>query len=158
TARQSAEAARNEATTTGSVVAQQVTGLGEATDRMKKQLVEIAQTLDGRITAMGKITETALARAGSLGGDFEAQIAQLGRAIDQASGKADRVGQSFKQQSAELDRSANAAMEKMEQLRETQQNATRDTFLRTARVMTEELNSLALDIHNLLDAEIPEEV
>ena len=125
---------------------------------MKSQLIDVARSLDERIQTMSRTTEDALARAGSLGEQFESQIGQLGRAIEQANTQAGRLGENFKQQSDDLDHSSAVAMERMEKLRETQQNATRDTFLRTARVMTEELNSLALDIHNLLDAEIPEEV
>jgi hypothetical protein len=107
---------------------------------------------------MGRVTEDALARAASLGEQFDVQVAQMARSIEKANSQAGQLGDSFRQHSEDLDRSSAVAMERMEKLRETQQNATRDTFLRTARVMTEELNSLALDIHNLLDAEIPEEV
>ena len=49
-------------------------------------------------------------------------------------------------------------MDRLDKLRQTTALTTRDAFLKIAAVMIDELNGLALDMHNLLDSEVPEDV
>jgi len=102
--------------------------------------------------------ETAAGRVGAIGQSFERQAEGFGRALDQAQLKALDLGEAFKGQSLELAKTSQLALERIEKLRETQNNSTRDAFLRAASVMIEELNGLAVDIQTLLDSEIPEDI
>ncbi len=43
-------------------------------------------------------------------------------------------------------------------LKQSQVKAGRDAFLRTASKMVDELNTLAADMHNLLDSDVPDEI
>jgi hypothetical protein len=49
-------------------------------------------------------------------------------------------------------------VERIGQLQKTQVVISRDAFLKTATHMIGELNGIALDIHELLDSEIPDEI
>ena len=115
-------------------------------------------SLEERITLMTRAAEHAVQRATSVAQGFERQTATLRQALDAATQQTGELGTRFQLQTQEIAKSTQAAMDRLDKLRQTTAQSTREGFLRVAAVMIEELNGLALDIHTLLDSEVPEEV
>jgi hypothetical protein len=157
-ARNSTALARTDAGEAGEILTRQVAALEAAAAQMKQNLGAVSADIDTRIRQMTAAAEEAVARAGTVGQGFERQAEALNKAITAAAGQAEVLGEKFREQSLDLAKTSSIALERIDKLRETQHNSTRDAFLRVAAVMIEELNSLAVDINSLLDGEIPEDV
>ena len=157
-AKASAEGARGDAQQASEILNRQVESLAQAAARMNQHLAGLGTDIDKRIESMSRAAENAAGRVGAIGQSFERQAEGFGRALDVAQAKAAELGETFRGQSLELAKTSQIALERIDKLRETQNNSTRDSFLRAASVMIEELNGLALDIHSLLDNEIPEDI
>jgi len=89
---------------------------------------------------------------------FERQSGMLHGAVTEAATAADGLAGRLRSESENLAKAAATILEQTETLQRSQQRTVRDQFLRTAAALIEELNSMALDMHQLLDADIPEEV
>jgi uncharacterized protein YoxC len=157
-ARGSAAAARTDAAETQTLLQAQMNGLQTAAAEMNRQLGQIAADIDQRIRQMTDASIRAVARAGGIGQGFEQQAEKLTKLLESANTQASELGSKFREQSAELNTAAAMAVERIGQLRDTQSTIGRDAFLKAATEMMEELNGLALDIHELLDSEIPDEI
>ena len=72
-----------------------------------------------------------------------------------ASGRRDR---SFRTQTKELIKASEEAAIQSRAVRESDVMARRELFLRTATIMIEDLNSVAIDINRIIEDDIPEEV
>lgn len=157
-ARASAESARDDAQQASEILNQQVESLAQAAARMNQHLSGLGTDIDKRIESMSRAAENALGRVGTIGQNFERQADGFGRALDHAQSKAAELGEVFRTQSLDLAKTSQIALERIDRLREAQNYSSRDSFLRAAAAMIEELNGLALDIHSLLDSEVPEEI
>ncbi len=152
-ARTSAQKARDDTTEMQSIMQVQLASIESATTEMNRQLSLITADVDRRIREM---TDTSI--AGGIGEGFEQQAQKLTKLLQDANKNATELGEKFRQQSAELSSTSAMAVERIGQLRDTETVVSRDAFLKTAGAMIEELNGIAVDIHGLLDSEIPDEV
>jgi len=136
----------------------QLASIQNATQELNRQLSLITADVDRRIREMTDTSIRAVARAGGIGQGFEQQAQNLTKLIETANTKAGELAEKFRVQSAELNSASAAAVERIGQLQKTQTVISRDAFLKAATSMIGELNGIALDIHELLDSEIPDEV
>jgi hypothetical protein len=157
-AKTSAQKAREDTTEMQSIMQVQLASIESATTEMNQQLSLITAEVDRRIREMTDSSIRAVARAGGIGEGFEQQAQKLTKMLQDANKQAGELGEKFRQQSSELSTTSAMAVERIGQLRNTEIVVSRDAFLKTAGAMIEELNGIAVDIHGLLDSEIPDEV
>jgi hypothetical protein len=136
----------------------QADDLAGAAEAINTRLAEIGGLIDARAESLITSADRALARAGELGAVFERQSAMLNGAVTEAASAAEGLAGKLRVESEGLAAAAATILEQTETLQKNQQRVVRDQFLRTASTMIDELNTLALDIHQLLDADIPEEI
>jgi uncharacterized protein YoxC len=157
-ARASTSSARDDTAEMGKIMEVQLASISNATQELNRQLTLITADVDRKVREMTDASIRAVARAGSIGQGFEQQANQLTKLIETANVKATELTDKFRVQSAELNSASATAVERIGQLQKTQNVISRDAFLKAATSMIGELNGLALDIHELLDSEIPDEV
>jgi uncharacterized protein YoxC len=158
TARQSTSAARDDTAEMQKIMELQLASIQTATTDLNRQLALITADVDRKIREMTDTSIRAVARAGGIGQGFEQQAEKLAKLIETANTKTTELGEKFRQQSSDLNAASAAAIERIGQLQSTQTVINRDAFLKAATSMIGELNGIALDIHELLDSEIPDEV
>jgi len=151
-------AARADGTAVREELQNQTADLTAAADQINVRLAGIGVLLDTRAEAVITAADRALARAGELGAVFEQQSAMLGGAVTQAANAAESLAGRLRAESDGLAQAAAAIAERSDMLQRSQQRQVRDMFLRTASTMIDELNALALDIHQLLDSDIPDDI
>jgi ABC-type transporter Mla subunit MlaD len=151
-------AARADGTAVREELQNQTADLTAAAEHINARLAGIGVLLDARAEAVINAADRALARAGELGAVFEQQSAMLGGAVTQAANAAESLAGRLRAESDGLAQAAAAIAERSETLQKSQQRQVRDMFLRTASTMIDELNALALDIHQLLDSDIPDDI
>jgi ABC-type transporter Mla subunit MlaD len=150
-ARADGEAAREE-------LRNQAADLAQAADQVSQRLTEIGALIDSRAETLVSAADKALARAGELGTVFERQSQMLGASVKDAAGVAEEMVVKLRAEGENLAKAAQTAVEQTASIQQRQQKTVRDQFLRQASTMIDELNGLALDIHQLLDSDIPEEI
>jgi uncharacterized protein YoxC len=158
TARASTSAAREDTAEMGKIMELQLASIQNATAELNRQLALITADVDRKVREMTDSSIRAVARAGGIGQGFEQQAEKLTKLLETANTKASELTEKFRLQSAELNTASAAAVERIGQLQKTQTVISRDSFLKAATSMIGELNGIALDIHELLDSEIPDEV
>jgi hypothetical protein len=152
------EAARVDGTAVSEEIHNQAADLTSVVEEVNQRMAEIGSLLDSRAESLITAADRALARAGELGAVFEMQASMLGGAVTQAATAAEGLAGHLRSESEHLAQAAAVIAERTEALQRNQQRTVRDQFLRTASSMIDELNTLALDIHRLLDADIPEDI
>jgi hypothetical protein len=157
-ARASTSAAREDTTEMGKIMEVQLASIQNATQELNRQLTLITADVDRRVREMTDTSIRAVARASGIGQGFEQHAEKLTKLIETANTKATELSDKFRAQSAELNTASAAAVERIGQLQKTQTVISRDAFLKAATSMIGELNGIALDIHELLDSEIPDEI
>ena len=157
-AKASAEAARAESSAAGESAGKQSSVLIDAAQRLNREFQAASNTLEERVALMTRAAEQSIQRASGIAQSFERQTVSLRQSLDGAAQQTGELGAKFQIQTQEIAKSTQTAMDRLEKLRQTTAQSTRDGFLKVAAVMIEELNGLALDIHTLLDSEVPEEV
>jgi hypothetical protein len=157
-ARQSTSAAREDTAEMGKIMEVQLASVQNATQELNRQLTLITADVDRRVREMTDTSIRAVTRAGGIGQGFEQQAEKLNKLIETANTKATELAEKFRVQSAELNSASAMAVERIGQLQKTQTVIGRDAFLKAATHMISELNGIALDIHELLDSEIPDEI
>lgn len=157
-AKQLARLAREESGATAGALTANAEQVSEAVARMAEQSRQVSQSLMERIEQLDTAVKSVVHSSSGAGDDFARQALSLASAIEKAADAADGLGDKFRAQSLELAKTAEFAFERMEDLARRQNASSKDAFLRAAGSLVEELNSLALDMHNLLDNEIPEEI
>jgi methyl-accepting chemotaxis protein len=157
-ARQSTSAAREDTAEMGKIMEVQLASVQNATQELNRQLTLITADVDRRIREMTDSSIRAVARAGGIGQGFEQQADKLTKLLETANSKTTELTEKFRTQSAELNTASAVAVERIGQLQKTQTVVSRDSFLKAATAMIGELNGIALDIHELLDSEIPDEI
>ncbi|HEY4162055.1 MAG TPA: hypothetical protein VGM59_03260, partial [Dongiaceae bacterium] len=157
-ARTSAGTAREDTTEMQSIMQIQMTSLQSATVEMNRQLGLVTADIDRRIRQMTDAATKAVSQAGGIGQGFEQQAEKLTKLLTAANSQATELGEKFRKQSTDLNSAASMAVEKIGQLRDTQATVSRETFLKSASAMMEELNGIAVNIHELLDNEIPDDI
>jgi len=150
--------ARADGTAISEEIHNQAADLTGVVEQVNQRMAEIGSLLDSRAESLITAADRALARAGELGAVFEKQAAMLGGAVTQAATAAEGLAGHLRAESEGLAQAAAVIAERTEALQRSQQRTVRDQFLRTASTMIDELNTLALDIHRLLDSDIPEDI
>ena len=79
-------------------------------------------------------------------------------ALEGSVSKTLEAGETFDDQATRLMKASAAAAEQARSLREEDLTMRRDLFLKTARFIVEDLNSLSIDLTRLLDAKVPDAV
>ena len=77
-------------------------------------------------------------------------------ALESSVAKTLEAGETFDDQTTRLIKASAAASEQARTLEEKDLTIRRDLFLKTARFIIEDLNSLSIDLTRLLDAEVPD--
>jgi hypothetical protein len=151
-------AARADGVAVTEEIQNQAADIAGVVEQVNQRMAEIGNLLDGRAESLVSAADRALSRAGELGAVFEMQSAMLGGAVTQAATAAEDLAQHLRAESEGLAQAAAVIAERTEALQRSQQRTVRDQFLRSASSMIDELNTLALDIHRLLDSDIPEDI
>jgi hypothetical protein len=157
-AKAGADAARTESTAASELSSKHSAVLIEAAQRLNKEFQAASTTLEERVANMTRVAEQTIQRAAMVAQGFDKQTSNLRVSLDAATQRTSELGTRFQLQTQEIAKSTQAAMDRLDKLRQATALTNRDAFLKVAAVMIDELNGLALDIHNLLDAEVPEEV
>src|SRR5262249_51174677 len=139
-------------------IQQQAAHLTAAADAAARQLAILGKEIDAKAEALVNATDYALNNAGSIGGKFEEQAGKLGDTVGQALNMAASLGQQMQKQSEALANATAATQQQIASLGTAQQSAKSEAFLKAAAELGTELNSLALDMTSLLDADVPDEV
>ncbi len=157
-AKASAEAARAESAAASELSGKHSVVLVDAAQRLNQEFQSASVTLEERVSSMTRVAEQAIQRATIVAQSFDKQTSNLRVSLDAATQRTSELGARFQLQTQEIAKSTQAAMDRLDKLRQTTASTTRDAFLKVAAVMIDELNGLALDIHSLLDSEVPDEV
>jgi hypothetical protein len=157
-AKASAEAARADSTSASELSGKHSTALIDAAQRVNREFQKASTALEERVALMTKTAEQAIQRATGVAQGFEKQTTNLRHSLDAATQQTSELGTRFQLQTQEIAKSTQAAMDRLDKLRQSAGLTTRDAFLKVAAVMIDELNGLALDMHSLLEAEVPEDV
>ncbi len=136
----------------------QAAELRAAAEEVERRVAGMGQALDDRSATLLAASDQALARAAEIGGLLDRHAGALDGAIERATAEAAALGKRLRGEAETLAQATADAGEQAKRLREAQVKAGRDAFLRTASKMVDELNTLAADIHNLLDSDVPDEV
>jgi hypothetical protein len=136
----------------------QVVVLNAAADQVNDRLTEIGGAVAAKAQSLVAAANQALDRAKEIGAAVERQADAVTGAIDWAAGRAQDFGARFQQQTVALTEAAALAIERAEQLKKTEDGVVRDRFLRAATTIVDELNTLAGDIHAVLDLDVPKEI
>jgi len=150
--------ARDEAGDTAGTLTKHAGQLSDAINRVAEGSQNISADMLEKIEEMSKAVEHAVERSSHIGEELRSHTALLTQTVEKAADTADGLGDKFRSQSLELAKNAETAFAKMEDLSRRQHSSSKDAFLRAAGSLVEELNALALDMHNLLDNEIPEKI
>jgi len=157
-AKSSAEAARAESAAASELSGKHSVVLVDAAQKLNKEFQTASVTLEERVSHMTRVAEQAIQRATHVAQSFDKQTNNLRVSLDTATQRTSELGARFQLQTQEIAKSTQAAMDRLDKLRQSTALTTRDAFLKVAAVMIDELNGLALDMHNLLDSEVPDDV
>jgi hypothetical protein len=139
-------------------LAKQAADLRVAAEQVQARLAAVGQAMDSRATTLMEAADNALIKATDLGTVLDRHTNALSGAIDRVGAEAADLGTRLRGEVEILAQATADAQLQAKRLKETQVKAGRDAFLRTATKMVDELNTLAADIHGLLDADVPEDV
>lgn len=139
-------------------LAQQATALAGAADRVAERLAEIGAAVDGRAERLVEAADYASRRSGEVAAGFAEPTRLLRDTVDRVAGQVDGLAGLFAQQSTALVKASSLAEEQTVALRKTHESLAGDLFLKSATVMMEELNGIALDMQSLLDSDVPEDI
>ncbi|HEX6121408.1 MAG TPA: hypothetical protein VFZ03_18320, partial [Dongiaceae bacterium] len=157
-AKASAEAARAESAAASELSGKHSVVLIDAAQKLNKEFQAASVALEDRVSTMTRVAEQAIQRATIVAQSFDKQTSSLRHSLDAATQRTSELGTRFQLQTQEIAKSTQAAMDRLDTLRQTTALTTRDAFLKVAAVMIDELNGLAVDIHNLLEAEVPDDI
>ena len=154
-----AGAARADVAALREEIQQQATHLTAAADQAARQLASLGKEIDAKAEALVNATDYALNNAGNIGGKFEEQAGKLGNTVAPgAEPGRGRWASRCRSRARRWPRRPAAAQQQVASLGNVQQQAKSEGFLRAAADLVTELNSLALDMNSLLDADVPDEV
>jgi hypothetical protein len=139
-------------------IQQQASHLTAAADQAARQLAALGKEIDAKAEALVGATDYALNNAGKISGQFEEQAGKLDTAVGQALKLAAGLGQNLQKQSEALAAATTAAQKQIQSLGNVEQQSKSGGFMRSAADLVSELNSLAVDMTSLLDADVPDEV
>lgn len=127
-----------------------------AGDLANQQIATVGKTLDERLAALEKAAGVA---DGALKG-FAERLADKAGALESASEtareKTEATAALFDDKAERLTRAADAAADQAKQLAQRDMEARRNLFLKTARFIVEDLNSISIDLTRMLQGEVPE--
>ncbi|HBM13989.1 MAG TPA: hypothetical protein DD390_14945 [Rhodospirillaceae bacterium] len=81
---------------------------------------------------------------------------QMMQSVDASEVRSNRAAEKFQSQIERLTEASKRAEEQAEQIRVQEDEQRRDLFLKTARYIVEELNSISIDLTRVLQGEVPE--
>lgn len=134
-----------------------VTDFGQASAGAATRLKELSGHLGQAAEALTRSADGALQRAREVGQQFERQGEGFSQSVAAAIAKLGDVSIACRQQAEELRRASEEASQHTLRLRQSDLEARRDLFLRTATLMLDELTEASVDIAKLVDAEIPDD-
>ncbi|HEX2580670.1 MAG TPA: hypothetical protein VHL08_01685 [Dongiaceae bacterium] len=157
-ARQFSRLARAESEETAQFLTARAETMAEAIEHVGKRGGEINARLAQQVEALVRAADLILARAGQSGVDLESQTQQLARSIEKAAQQAEGWIDGFTTRAASLAELAQATQQRLAQVIEEQQQRGAEAFLGTMDQIVEELSTLGVDIHGLLEDEAPPEI
>lgn len=137
---------------------EQAHALAASADRVAERLAEIGAEVDGRAERLVAATDYATRRAGEIASGFGEPAQLLRETVDRVAGQVAGLAAAFAEQSEQLVKSSTLAERQTASLRQTHETLAGDLFLKSATVMMEELNGLALDMQTLLDSDVPADI
>ena len=144
--RQTADTLRDE-------VDQQREKLTKLAEDSLKQVEEISGRAEMAATGLESTAAKALEKAEALSVTFNNDSDKVSKLHEKVSGLAETFGQ----QSRDLAHASEEATRQALKLREDKSANKRDAFLRGATILIDDLNSSAIDLNKILDADLPEE-
>ncbi len=127
-----------------------------AGDLANQQMTAVGQTLTERVSELERIAGLAKGDLGDLADDLDARAAGLVKSVGQAHETADKAGRAFEARAKDLRAAADEAGAQAAALAEKDEAARRDAFLKTARFLVEDLNSISIDLTRVLQGEVPD--
>jgi ABC-type transporter Mla subunit MlaD len=153
-----ASGARADTTAIREELAQQAQTLMEAADKVAELLGQVGSAVDSKAERLMTAADHAVRRSTEIAGTFDGQARLLTEAVDGAAGKMEELGARFEDRRAALSAASEKTEAQLVALEKARSGATRDSFLRSAKAMMDELNGLALDINTLFESDVPEDV
>ncbi|MEX2629811.1 MAG: hypothetical protein WD341_07720 [Tistlia sp.] len=134
-----------------------IADFGQASAGAAARLKELSSHLGQAAVALTQSADGALERARAVGQQFESQGEGFERSVASTIAQLNDVSIACRQQAEELRRASEEASQHTLRLRQSDLEARRDLFLRTATLMLDELTEASVDIAKLVDQEIPDD-
>ena len=135
---------------------EQTDGLAETSDKTNRHVKEALDSLAKQTSVFSEAAQEAKSNADEATAAFTKNSQDLLRALEGSVSKTLEAGETFDDQATRLMKASAAAAEQARSLREEDLTMRRDLFLKTARFIVEDLNSLSIDLTRLLDAKVPD--
>jgi hypothetical protein len=166
------EAARNQAialAAAAETVALRSDQTNEALRRQQRDLQGVSEHANARLTEVRTVlreqtgelaaaTDKAAERLQSMGETYRRQASELTAAAEDATSRAKDAAVAFGSQVENLTRAATEAAAQAERVRKSAISVQQDTFLSAATFIIETLQSIAVDLSRVLEAEIPDPI
>ena len=130
--------------------------LAETSDKTDQQVKKALSALTEQTATFGKAAKEARTNADDATETFRKNTGDLLNALESSVSKTLKAGKTFDNQAKQLAKASAEAAEQARVLNEEDLTMRRDLFLKTARFIIEDLNSLSIDLTRLLDADVPD--
>lgn len=134
----------------------QVAELSRESSKTADIISKATSVLEGKVASVDKVANDVYARLEETGNKIQGQSDRLVSVTAKAVDQTELASESFSKQSASLTRASDEAVEKVEEIRQGEIRAQRETFMSSARFVMESLHSLSVDFVRMIEGEVPE--
>lgn len=135
-------------------LAAQSKALAVAGDLSERSLRTVGANLERQIAMLEHAAGMSQGSLTNLGSDIVARADALMRGMAETGSKVREANMGFAERARELTRASEIAERRLAEIRDLEIGAQRNSFLRSARFLVEELNSISIDLTRILEAEI----
>ena len=129
------------------------TQIGGTAKFAEERIRAIGELFNTRTEELAKASEAAYQQVSQVGRTLQSHQAMLTSALSEVSDKASEVGSVFSRQAETLTSASSEAENQAAIIRQNAFDSRRDMFLRASKFVIEDLNSTAIDLNRLMDAE-----
>ncbi len=130
--------------------------IAAAGDLANQQLALVGRTLSEQVSSLERAAGASKGQLKDLVDTLSQRTQQMMKAVDESEVRSSRAAEKFQGQIERLTEASKQAEEQSEQLKLQEEEQRRDLFLKTARYIVEELNSITIDLTRVLQGEVPE--
>ena len=130
--------------------------LSAAGDLSHQKVSKMASTLDEQTQNLNQSSERATSALHQAATRAQASAKQLAGTVKKAAAEAEESIVTFDSQTEKLLEAADRAGDKLIEIKGLEESAQKGRFLKTVRYVLEDLNSTAIDLTRIMDADVPE--